>query len=187
MYRNGRTDEAIASIKEAVRLAPDNATFHYDLGIVLYEKKLPGEAIANWRDAVRLQPDHRDAHYNLGLALAEQGEIDDAIVHYEEAIRLAPNKYEAYTNLALLLATSSVDRVRNGPRAIQLATKAFELTEYKESTFIGALAAAYAESGNFELAVKWGETAVKLSEPENRNDYIQHLESFRQGKPWREK
>jgi Flp pilus assembly protein TadD len=53
--------------------------------------------------------------------------------------------------------------VRNGAEAVQLAEKACQLTEYKETMLVGTLAAAYAEAGRFSNAVATAERACALA------------------------
>ena len=48
-----------------------------------------------------------------------------------------------------MLATSPDAKLRNGRRAIELATRACELTKYKAAYILSTLAAAYAETGDF--------------------------------------
>ena len=52
-------------------------------------------------------------------------------------------------------------------RLLNLATRACELSEWKEATHLGTLAAAYAEMGEFDKAVEWQEKANNLT-PSNR-------------------
>jgi eukaryotic-like serine/threonine-protein kinase len=66
--------EAIAAYREAIRLQPENAGAHYNLGIALDSQGKVSEAIAAYRDAIRLQPDEAEAHCNLGMALRSQGD-----------------------------------------------------------------------------------------------------------------
>jgi tetratricopeptide (TPR) repeat protein len=71
------------------------------------------------------------------------------------------NDWPTRTGIAILLATSRSDEIRDGQRALDLATTACELTHYREAGPLSALAAAQAECGDFSSAV---ETAKKLLE-----------------------
>jgi Flp pilus assembly protein TadD len=105
-------DGAIAKSRAAVRLKPDDAVVHYNLGHALYSavvhykfrnalrsKGNLDEAIAEYRVAVRLKPDFAPAHNNLGNALHSRGDLDGAIEEYREAIRVKPDYALARTNL----------------------------------------------------------------------------------------
>ena len=74
-----------------LRLKPDYAEAHYDLGIVLAKTGQTPEAIAQYEAALRLKPDYAEAHYNLGVVLAKTGQTSEAIAHFEEALRLKPD------------------------------------------------------------------------------------------------
>jgi hypothetical protein len=96
----------------------------------------------------------------------------------------------ALNNLAWLLATAPDDQVRDGSRAVELAERACQLTGWKHPVLMGTLAAAYAEAGRFDDAVKMAERARSEAEAQKlepvaaRNTEL--LELYRQGKPYRE-
>ncbi len=66
---------------------------------------------------------------------------------------------------ALLRATSPDEMIRNGEQALQDATQACQITKYLNAVAISALAAAYAESDDFDKAVKYGEKAMAMIGP----------------------
>ena len=84
-------DEAVAEIRQAVRLAPGSAEIHRALSAALFEKGDLDGAIAEYRQAIRLEPDDAGAHIDLGLALYVKEDLDGAIAEYREAVRLNPN------------------------------------------------------------------------------------------------
>ena len=179
---------AEACFREALRLDPQNALAHHNLGIVLNDQGNPDGAITEYREALRLDPTSTRAHHSLGLALRRKGAVDEAIACYRKAIRLDPNHALTHNNLAWLLATAPDDRLRNGPEAVKLATRACELTEWKNASFVNTLAAAYAEAGDFDKAVEYQQKA--MADPAIMKQYgpvaREQLDLYRQQKPYRE-
>jgi hypothetical protein len=80
----------------------------------------------------------------------------------EAAVRANPNYARAYSDLAWLQASCPAEEFRDLSQAVENATKACELTNWKDHHFIGALAAVYAEVGDFAAAVKWQKRAIDL-------------------------
>ena len=66
------------------------------------------------------------------------------------------------------------------------ATKACELTDWKNEGWIDTLAAAYAESGDFTNAIKWQQKATELASAEEKADYHSRLALYKSGEPYRE-
>jgi tetratricopeptide (TPR) repeat protein len=101
----GRVGEAIIQREEVLRLKPDSAEAHSNMGNSL--AKVPGrldEAIAQYAVAVRLKPDYEAARNNLGNALEGAGRTAEAIEQLEAAVRLRPDLAEAHSNLGNSLA-----------------------------------------------------------------------------------
>jgi tetratricopeptide (TPR) repeat protein len=101
--QTGRGNLAVDYLNAALRLKPDFAEAHSNLGnaFVLY-RKLP-EAVASFRQAVRFKPDFAVAHNNLGNALRELGHLAEAVGTLQEALRLRPDYAAAHNNLAIAL------------------------------------------------------------------------------------
>ena len=68
----GKIEEAIVQYSEAIRLEPNNARTHNNLGVALADQGKLREAIAHYSEALRIAPS-AGAHYNLGSALARDG------------------------------------------------------------------------------------------------------------------
>jgi serine/threonine-protein kinase len=96
-------DRAVAAASAAIRLKPDDAWAHYNLGLALVGQGKVAEAIVAFRAAIRLKPDLAQAHYNLGNALFAQGKVPEALAEFRHAIRLKPDFADAHTSLGYAL------------------------------------------------------------------------------------
>jgi tetratricopeptide (TPR) repeat protein len=86
------------------------------------------------------------------------------------------------------LATAPQDGTRDGKKAIELATKACDLSSWKKPYTLDTLAAAYAETGDFENAVKWQRKCLDLanSNPSGVAGFRKRLTLYLAQKPFRE-
>lgn len=136
------------------------------------------------------------ANYEEALEIEKQiNEIEEA----EEIENSTPADDGVLNNLAWVLATSKIDKVRDGKRAIELATKAAEITEYKEAHILSTLASGYAEIGEFDKAIEWVEKAIEVNQENGKNGTVgkertkeqraslqKELDSYKKDEPWRE-
>ena len=92
--------------------------------------------------------------------------------------------------LAWLQATCPAAEFRDGAKAVENATKACELTNWKNPGYLNVLAAAYSEAGDFDAAVKWQKEAIDLLTEEQpswwRADFQARLKLYQSSKPYRE-
>ena len=91
------------------------------------------------------------------------GSLKSALAHLNEAIRLQPDDVPMLWQTAWILATSPDASVRDGARAVELATRAIELSDGQEPRAFDALAAALAETGEFSAAVDAAEQASTIA------------------------
>ncbi|MGA2140509.1 MAG: tetratricopeptide repeat protein, partial [Verrucomicrobiia bacterium] len=103
LMQQGKNEEAIWHLEQALRLKPDDAGWHYNLGNALKQAGKIEEAIARYEQALRIKPDYAEAHCNLGVALKQVGKIEEAIAHYEQALRINPRFAEAHYDLGIAL------------------------------------------------------------------------------------
>jgi len=90
--------EAVALFEQALRLKPDDAEVHNNLGSTLRGVGRLAESTEHLQEALRLDPHYFDAHLNLGLILMSLGR-PEALTHLEEAVRLNPGSAEARNSL----------------------------------------------------------------------------------------
>jgi len=98
--------------------------------------------------------EYRDAHSRRDSAWRRLQHFTEGIKEYDREIAAHPRFAPAYYRLAWILAAAPDDSVRDGRRAIELARLAVELSESDRPLALDALAAAHAEAGEFEQAVK---------------------------------
>lgn len=101
----GQTDAAIASYRETLRLRPEYAEAHANLGMsLLTQSDQKMVAIAELETAVRLKPELWQAEINLANILTTiPGRQDEAIRHYKTVLRLRPELAEIQLNLGIAL------------------------------------------------------------------------------------
>ena len=104
LLKEGRHEEAIACLREGLRLRPDDAAGYNDLGCELVVVGRAEEALPIFARALELRPAYAEVHNNLGNALRSLGRVDEAVACYERALQLKPAYAEAHNNLGCELA-----------------------------------------------------------------------------------
>jgi len=110
-----------------------------------------------------------------------------AVADHEAALKLDPDHHATNNYLAWILATCPVASLRDGDRAVQLAKKACEKTDFEAASYLDTLAAACAEAGRFDDAVKVAKRVVELTEPSERGEYQERLDLYRAGRAFHTK
>lgn len=83
------------------------------------------------------------------------------------------------------LATNSVDAKRDGAQAVVHAKRACELTDYSDYKYLYTLAAAFAESNDFEQAIVIQKRAIELAPDQFHEELEQLLKLYQENKPFR--
>jgi tetratricopeptide (TPR) repeat protein len=96
--------KAEEELREAIRINPNYAEAHNNLGILLTELKRYDEAEEEYRKAIKINPKLAEAHNNLGFLLAELKRYEEAEKEYRKAIKINPKPADAHYNLGILLA-----------------------------------------------------------------------------------
>ena len=165
----------------------------HDLAWQLVEKGFLPEAIEYIAENRKVIENHYNTPKLLvlvGNSILAGGDAKGAIVYYRDALRIDLNYGEARNNLAWVLATNADETLRNGKEAIGLVTKALQDRSGNPASLLDTLAAAYAEDGQYELAVKVAKKAVEISTHGGQSSQARSIEErlklYEAGQPYRE-
>ncbi len=172
--------------EHAIAVTPNNYLAHFNLGLALIDDGKMDAAVQQMYEAVAIAPGF-GGRKKLAEVLTFQGKIPEAIEQYRVILQYNPNDLEALLNLAWRLATDADPKIRDGPEAVQYAERACTLTHYQKTEYIGTLAAAYAEAGQFDDAIETAEKAIASANAAGETNLLEKnrelLELYRAGHP----
>ncbi len=178
----GDIDHALRDFNGSIDDDPRWGAAYFNRGEIYASRGQLALARADFDQAVRLPPYrmHGSAHLYRGRVRALLGDDAGAVEDFEAAIKSDHKLAGAFMWEALMLATSLDDRVRNGPKAVQLATQAVALWDVAFAHDV--LAAADAEVGRFDEAKSEEARAIAMGGASP--DRAARLALYQQGKPF---
>jgi tetratricopeptide (TPR) repeat protein len=200
---------AIDDFTRVLELKPNELSAYLARGNIHLAMGNPDEAISDFTKALDAKPDYAPALIDRGRLWCAKGDPDKAFADFSKALEIDDKAPRVLIAMARFLSTTPEDRYRNGARAIGLTQKAIQITHKWEGmikkqtssevmTFerlglapqYDTLAAAYAETGNFEEAVATQQKAISLLANENSGQHLPafyaHLKAYEEKTPWRE-
>jgi tetratricopeptide (TPR) repeat protein len=100
--REGRTDEAIGYLQEALKQNPDHLISLDNLGSAYRQQKRWDDARKTYEHALRVSPNDAEANYGLGMVFAQNDDTAQAFNHLQRALKLRTPYPEALNNLGIL-------------------------------------------------------------------------------------
>ena len=186
----GQLDQAVGVFRKVLSLQPKHAQAHFELGRLLLLRNEFPEAQEHLAAAIEIEPKVPDAYCYLGEALCVRGEASEGIKLLCRAVELSPKYAAALNALAWVYATHPDRQVRNGGQAVIMAERACNLTGEKVPAILDTQAAAYAEAGNYQQAVRTAAKAKTLAEQAGNAPLAtqigSHLQLYLEGKPFHE-
>ena len=189
-FHKKKYDNTIRDLDLAIDLKPKaECAVEYTIrGAAYMNKKDYERAASDFDEAIRIEPTMAQAHLNRGGIYLIKKHYAKAVSAFDDAIRIDPNNADALTTRAWVAATCPDAKFRDGPKALELAKRACEITKWNEPNCLDTLAAAYAENAEFTEAVRWLKKASECPgyATEHEDEDQKKLKLYGQGKPYRD-
>lgn len=128
LAQEGKLQEAVAELEEALRANPGYVDAHVNLGGTLAQLNRFDEAIEHYQDVLRNRPDRHDVRLRLGELLLRTGKFEDAARELEEVVRANPESAGAHFELGRALIETKRDEegIAKMRRSLELNPKQSE-------------------------------------------------------------
>jgi tetratricopeptide (TPR) repeat protein len=160
----GDPDGATACLEKIAGTGSNSVSNWCALGDGFLHEEQMEAAILCYRQALKINPRLADTFANLATAYLRRGQTREAMDSWQQAIAIAPAHLQALNNLGLAMAITPDLSLRNGAKAVALATQASQLSGGANPLILHTLAAAYAADGSFKLAADTARRALELAQ-----------------------
>jgi tetratricopeptide (TPR) repeat protein len=188
LQEHGQFDDALVNLNEVARINPRFAGTYVNRGNVYVRQSKLDDAIRDYNTALQLEPNRTEVYTARANVFLRKKEYREAVSDLQTAVQMSRKKPErALNSLAWLRATCPEPGIRDGKEAVELAIKACELSEWKDWGIIDTLAAAYAETGDFDQAIKYERQVIEMVKPStDRHKLQRRFALYEQHKAYRE-
>jgi len=184
----GDLEAAQRSLDTVIKADPTFYPAYYVRASVFLLRRKYQEAVQDCNEALRKDSTFAEAALLRARANYFLGRYGESLKEIDHVINIRPRQdafARAYCDRAWVRLTCPDQSYRNGQQALKDATAACKLVGWKDEDMIDTLAAAYAEVGDFDSAVRYEEKAlaikgVKISDSQRLQA---HLDSFKQRRP----
>jgi tetratricopeptide (TPR) repeat protein len=101
LFKEGKYDEALVTLKESILIDANRAWAHYLLAWSYVKLDRDQEAVDSFNNAIRLNPKYALAYAGLGWTYNKMGKYNESIVACKTAIKIMPNLTDAHYNFAI--------------------------------------------------------------------------------------
>ncbi len=164
LNNTGKYIDAMEVKKQLIEMEPENARYHYSLGVTLHEMKRYEEALEAEKKALELAPENARYYNSLGVTLHEMKRYEEALEEKKKALELEPENAEYYDSLGVTL-----HGMKRYEEALEAGKKALEL-DPENARYYDNLGATLHEMKRYEEALEATEKALEL-DPENARYY----------------
>lgn len=157
-YENDKYVEAASEFQQCIRLAPESAVDHFNLGLVLMRGQDYEMALEALSSAEEHDPDLLAVHYIRGIIFKRQGRFEEAVESLKRVIAGNPVSSGTYYNLGVCLKA-----VKKYEEAVEAFKKKAELTPSDPSTHY-QLISLYRRLGDVENAERHKEIFARIKD-----------------------
>ncbi len=190
-----RVPQAIAALQKWVAAQPDRT----EARLALYNACVPAGqhalAVEAIQPLVERLPDNAQLQAALGQELLIVSRKSEAAAHIRQALTLNPRLAEEPRSLpcvnsyAWLRATDPDPALRDGDEALRVAQNVCQAVHFEQPRAIDTLAAAYAETGQFDEAVHYAQQVVERAVATGDSVLVEQagarLQLYRSGQAYR--
>jgi len=185
-YTLGNYNQAIADYNQAIVLCPTYGAAYSNRGVAYDQEGDKDRALADYNQALAIDPTIAAAYSNRGIIESSHGNFEQAKADFYRAISADANYTTGYENLGFFLATCPDPKYRDGKKAFDMISHAYQLAGGSDAFYIAnAFAAAYAECGDFTAARQWQEKTIQLAPAEDKQMETTRLALYETNKPYR--
>jgi len=198
--------KAEKSLKIALKIKPDYADAHFNLGNIFLKIGLFEKAIESFKNVITSDSVFEQAHFNLGVAYHELGRYYDAIESYESALEINRKNINTLINLGNTLREldHNVDAIEQYEKIIEIEPDNFiahnnlgtvfrslnqtekAIIHYKKASelkpdYVKAyynLGFIYQDMGEIDEAISHYEKAIELDNHATSFHSLSHLKKF---------
>lgn len=190
LYKQGDFEGARRLYDVAIQADPRLYLALYFRGEISMHQRKWELAVQDFNAALSKSPGFFLAAIRRGEANARLGRYELSLADYDKVLSLHPmigSRGRAKTARAWLRATCPNPAFRNGKEAVADAKAACNLCSWGDWDYIDTLAAAYAEVGDFDSAVKFEQKAIeKAKKDDDTKGAQERLALYQQHKPYRD-
>jgi len=183
----GKNDLALECYDKAIELFPQFLQARYDRGKLCIDMGFYEKAVNDFNFVLYITPDNYEANYYRAVALDKFGKFDSAIIDYFIPLRYDSDYSDVLNDIAWKYVTSKDPKQREPDKGLTIALKLVDI--YRSPDYLHTLAAAFAETGDFDKAYELEEEAIsyRALEPEQDDfNYEALLEAYKQKKTYLE-
>jgi Flp pilus assembly protein TadD len=169
--RMGRERDAILNYNQALKLKPDYAEAHNNLGNALANTGNYSQSLQHLAQALKINPDYAEAHYNIGVILVRMQRTGEALAHFRQAVALMSDFGKAHFNLGMALVQAGED----AEALSHLREAAVLMPESPEVHF--SLGNLLAKQGDLDGAVTEYRTALDIARSDSRSELARQIEN----------